>query len=643
MNYRKDIDGLRALAVLPVIFFHAGFSYFHGGFVGVDVFFVISGFLISSIILKEIEKNEFSIINFYERRFRRILPALFLVMITSIPLSWVILPPAEFLAFGQSLVAVSLFFSNFLFWFESGGYFDTQVELKPLLHTWSLAIEEQYYIVFPLLISFFWKYGIKTLITILLSIFVISFSFAEFYQFEDANTKFFLIHTRAWELLVGVFCTLILKYSKPNKYNAINQFCCFLGISLIFLSIFAFDESTPFPGKYALFPTLGTALLVIFCSKDTLVYKFLASKPLVSVGLISYSAYLWHQPILALARTRAQTDLSDSYTFILCCISIVVAYFSWKFIESPFRHKNITSRKFIFSFSFLGILFFSLIGFNIHLNEGYESRAQDGFKLSEVSKKNFNCNFNQFGENKYNISEVNDCLSRKNSILLIGDSHAQNLSFGLNKHLKENNFNLTTITQNGCLLVKNTGRSGLSYSNSCDKTIEYIYDLLLEKENITVIFSSRWRYHLSGKRYDNGEGGIEGGVEHKTESLNEFSIEHNIYESFSSISKKNNLIIINQIPEVGFNVLSKKFLFPKEKHTHSYKQFLHSNIQMNNILKNISGLNVFFPEEITCNKENMRCITELNGMSLYFDDDHPSDYYSSLISDKILNLIENKD
>ena len=276
MNYRKDIDGLRALAVLPVIFFHAGFSYFHGGFVGVDVFFVISGFLISSIILKEIEKNEFSIINFYERRSRRILPALFLVMITSIPLSWVILPPAEFLDFGQSLVAVSLFFSNFLFWFESGGYFDTQVELKPLLHTWSLAIEEQYYIVFPLLISFFWKYGIKTLITILLSIFVISFSFAEFYQFEDVNTKFFLIHTRAWELLIGVFCTLILKYSKPNKYNAINQFCCFLGISLIFLSIFAFDESTPFPGKYALLPTLGTALLVIFCSKDTLVYKFLA-------------------------------------------------------------------------------------------------------------------------------------------------------------------------------------------------------------------------------------------------------------------------------------------------------------------------------------------------------------------------------
>jgi peptidoglycan/LPS O-acetylase OafA/YrhL len=173
MNYRREIDGLRALAVIPVILFHAGIDSFAGGFVGVDVFFVISGYLITSIILEEIEGGRFSIVDFYERRARRILPALFLVMLTCVPLAWLLLLPGDVKEFSQSLVAVSVFASNFLFWHQSG-YFDTAAELKPLLHTWSLAVEEQYYVFFPLLLILTWRFGRLTILAILVTIFVAS-------------------------------------------------------------------------------------------------------------------------------------------------------------------------------------------------------------------------------------------------------------------------------------------------------------------------------------------------------------------------------------------------------------------------------------------------------------------------------------
>lgn len=206
MNYRREIDGLRAIAVLPVIFFHAGFGVFGGGFVGVDVFFVISGYLITGIILAELEQGHFSLIGFYERRARRILPALFLVMLLCVPFAWFWLLPGDMKGFAKSLVAVAIFASNFLFWRESG-YFDTAAELKPLLHTWSLAVEEQYYLVFPLLILLFWQLGKRWVLFLLGLIFVASFTSAEL---SKPAAAFFLLPSRGWELLVGAFAAFYM-------------------------------------------------------------------------------------------------------------------------------------------------------------------------------------------------------------------------------------------------------------------------------------------------------------------------------------------------------------------------------------------------------------------------------------------------
>jgi len=371
MEYRAEIDGLRALAVLPVILFHAGFEWFSGGFVGVDVFFVISGYLITTIIISDMAGGKFSIINFYERRARRILPALFFVMAACLPFAWLWLTPADLEDFGQSLVAVTTFSSNILFWWESG-YFDTAVELKPLLHTWSLAVEEQYYILFPIFLMFTWRLGIKWVLLLLSVLFVISLGLAVWAIQYAAHPKiisgaFFLLPTRGWELLIGVFAAFYLKHRTHIKSHTVNQALSLLGFGMIMYSILAFDENTPFPSLYALIPTVGAGLLIMCAVPKTMVHNLLSLKFLVGIGLISYSAYLWHQPLFAFARHRSVDDLSESILITLCLGSLLLAWISWKFVEAPFRDKKAFTRKNIFLISSITVLGLSVLGLCIHM------------------------------------------------------------------------------------------------------------------------------------------------------------------------------------------------------------------------------------------------------------------------------------
>jgi peptidoglycan/LPS O-acetylase OafA/YrhL len=271
MDYRREIDGLRAIAVLPVILFHAGFEMFSGGFVGVDVFFVISGYLITSIILAEKEAGTFSLMRFYERRARRILPALFVVMAACAPFAWLWLLPNDMEDFSQSLVAVSLFVSNILFWGESG-YFDTAAELKPLLHTWSLAVEEQYYVLFPLFIMLTWRLGKRWIAGLLVVTAAISLSLAQWGAYNQSAATFFLLPTRSWELAIGAF--IALYFSQPQRMDAsdaVKQAASGAGLLLILYGVFAFSKSTPFPSFYALLPTMGAALIILFATPSTVV------------------------------------------------------------------------------------------------------------------------------------------------------------------------------------------------------------------------------------------------------------------------------------------------------------------------------------------------------------------------------------
>ena len=299
MKYRAEIDGLRALAVIPVMLFHAGFEIFNGGFVGVDVFFVISGYLITTILIEDIEKNSFSLINFYERRARRILPALLLVMFTCIPFAWMWMLPNQMKEFSQSFVAVSLFVSNIYFWRESG-YFAAAAEEKPLLHTWSLAVEEQYYLLFPIFLILTWRFGKNKVFWMIVVFAAISLILSEWGWRNKANLNFYLAPTRVWELFAGSIAAFIIHKRGVQNNNVLSAF----GLGAIIFSIFFYDKSTPFPSIYTLVPVIGVVLLILFADNKTYAAKLLSTKVFVGIGLISYSAYLWHQPLFAFARIR---------------------------------------------------------------------------------------------------------------------------------------------------------------------------------------------------------------------------------------------------------------------------------------------------------------------------------------------------
>jgi peptidoglycan/LPS O-acetylase OafA/YrhL len=370
MRYRPEIDGLRAIAVAAVILFHAGFALFSGGFVGVDVFFVISGFLITSIIVEELKTGRFSVLRFYERRARRILPALFTVMAACVPFAYRLLSPDDLKDFAQSLAAICLFASNVLFWGESG-YFDTQAELKPLLHTWSLAVEEQFYVVFPLLLLAAWRLGRGFLLSLIGAIAVVSLflSVDEVRNFPSA--AFYLLPSRAWQLLVGALASFVADRwqaadVRQPAVRLAGEAVGWGGMAMIILALFLFDERTPFPGLNAALPTIGTALVLLCASDRTSVGRMLAWRPLVGLGLISYSAYLWHQPLFAFTKHALLADLPTDLAIVLCAATIVLACLSWRYIEQPFRDRSLISRGAVFALSAVGMAAFVGLGFIGH-------------------------------------------------------------------------------------------------------------------------------------------------------------------------------------------------------------------------------------------------------------------------------------
>src|SRR5262245_10862251 len=330
-KYRADIDGLRAVAVLPVVFYHFQIAPFTGGFVGVDIFFVISGYLITSLIYSEVLSGAFSPVRFYERRIRRILPALFLMMLVTTALAGSVLFPQDLMNYARSLVATALFGSNFYFW-STVDYFDIIAERKPLLHTWSLAVEEQFYLLYPTLFWLLRGASQRKLIHIVGAIFLLSLG-ASIWALRFAPVSdFYLLPFRAWELMLGAMLAL-----SPIKSS--GRTCTILawsGLALLLLSIFAFSADTPFPGENALLPCIGAAF-VIYAGPQTIVGRLLSLRPVVFIGLISYSLYLWHWPLLVFARYVVLRDLLLWEKLALILLSGMIAALSWAYVEKPFR------------------------------------------------------------------------------------------------------------------------------------------------------------------------------------------------------------------------------------------------------------------------------------------------------------------
>ena len=684
INYRPEIDGLRAIAVFAVILYHANFilfdqDLFQGGFLGVDIFFVISGYLITSIILKEVtNSNQFSFKNFYVRRIRRILPALFFVMFISLIAGYFLLLPNSFVDFGKSIASAVFFSSNIYFHFTRNGYGLDETFLKPLVHTWSLSVEEQFYILFPIIFIIIFKF-LKRYILLILSLgFLISLFLAEYYSKTHASFGFYQLPARGFELLTGS----LLAYFELNEIGRnhklkpiLNKICPSLGITLIICAFIFFNFKTTFhPSFITLIPVVGTGLIIWFSNKGELITDFLSNKFFVFFGLISYSLYLWHYPIFAFLR---YIELFDNNILVKLCsvvITIIFSIFSYYLIEKPFRNKKIVSSKKLFLSIMTSALILLISSFYIIKSEGIKKRFPNiiGDKLE-----------NEDGSLPYNYTGKS-----KEKVLLLGDSHAGVLRYELNKELKKKSYSSYAFKnccgyfylQNFNLIYKKTKDIDLDWANKqkiiYSENNKNINDFLQKNESLTVILYQQWSAHLLDSQYSDKKEEtnslkyyfepISNFTEKNSDSKLNLSHEEkiiNIKEGIkltinNILKKEHRLILVYPSPEMSFNPLLKLLknhlsIISKLKTrgdnvevsilSSSYDSYKKRNKMIFEILDSIQDPKIYrvYPHKFFCNTVIPdRCVTNSKNHSFYIDDHHLSRSGSKYIVEEIIKVLD---
>ena len=626
MIYRPEIDGLRALAVIPVILFHAGFQIFSGGFIGVDVFFVISGYLITTILIDDIEHNRFSFKTFYLRRARRLLPALTLVMILCIPVAMALMTPRQLDQFANGLIAVGIFASNILIWQESG-YFDTASEEKPLLHTWSLGIEEQYYILFPIFLFLFWRFGKNRVFWLIVIMAAFSLMLSEWGARYKPSANFYLLPTRAWELFAGSMTAIVAKDRKFQR----NDYLSIIGLIAIILPYFIYDSQDLLPGLLTLVPVAGVILVILFSKEGTYVAKFLSIKPLVFIGLISYSAYLIHQPLFAFSRLGTYLPLSHLQIISLIFITFILAYLSYKFVETPFRRGRI-SLKFTIIPLFV-VLCAAAVPHGVYQDWLY-SKEQVNFFESATQKTpdQNNCHLNS------DIISQEDCIFGESSaspnVAVIGDSHARTFAYVLGESFQKQNKSLLFNGYAHCPPI--LGVSHLGYQSNCNGYYEQAINKAINNEELdTIILVARWPIYYHGTYFKNPELGQEKGADPRVGGVNETEVQRkdNYLKKLSEtmaamMDNGKKVIFVKAVPEVGVDVPNyywkKKYIYGNSDEMSVRAEFVEERSQFLDslILSNIENekFSLIDPTTVFCDEKS--CMTELNGKPIYYDTNH---------------------
>lgn len=627
ISYRPDIDGLRAVAVLLVILYHANINIFPGGFIGVDVFFVISGYLITQIIVKEIKSDEFSLKNFYERRIRRIIPALYTVIVFCLCISYFLFLPQEFESFSKSVIASALSVSNILFWQETG-YFDSGAELKPLLHTWSLGVEEQFYIFFPIYFLLIYKLFRKLIIPSLLVIGILSLILSIWATTNAMTANFYLAPTRAWELLMG---SIIAFY--PNKKALsiyVSNILGIAGLMMILLAAINYSYSTPFPGIYALLPCLGTALVIISgLEHNTIPKGILSLKILVFIGLISYSLYLWHWPIFVFLNYIYANDLPVFLSIFAIFISFIVSIFSWKYIEEPIRQKKILSgSKNIFIIFTLATVPIITIGSLIIYSKGIPNRFQNIEILHTLKQKNSNPECADIPARSY-IQErclFGDKAKDNINYLIWGDSHAHAISPAIIEAASKNSKETGALAStSGCPPLLDVELRHKSDNEKCTAINEAVFSTI--SPNTLVFLAARWGYYHQRSPI-NKEGPVwikDRFSEERSEEENLKVLSRGFKRTIQAINDKGaKVIVIASPPEFHQDVPTRYWQFdeiltiPLSSHK---KQTNDISGVLDQLIKRY-GVKVIKTEDFYCDKE--ACHAGRDG-SLYFrDNDHIS-------------------
>lgn len=667
--YRAEVDGLRALAVLPVMLFHAGASALPGGFVGVDVFFVISGYLITSIIVAEREAGTFTLAGFWERRARRILPPLFVVMIACLPAAWVWLLPHDARDFARSAAAVAVFASNILFWRESG-YFSAAAELKPLLHTWSLAVEEQYYLLFPLAVLLGWRLGRRGLLVAFALAATLSFALALWLVPARPVAAFFLLPTRGWELLVGAMLALAARPGGAAPGVAVARPLAELGaatgLALIAYAVFAFGPSTPFPGPPALVPTLGAALAIAFATPATLAGRLLGARPLVQVGLLSYSAYLWHQPLLAFARHASLDDPPRPLMFALAAAALPIAWLSWRFVERPFRDRRRVSRRTVlvlglgFSALFvtLGLAAGSAAMLNARLAAQPALAAIQG--LAERSRLGpAACDAQLAAQRGISPGCALGAAGAERRFALFGDSHARALFDALDEAAREAGLAGVAYMSEACppLLTTDSLHDDVPARRCRRLRDDFFAKLATPEVAPVVVMHSRWTMVMEHVRFDNGEGGHEPGAPASWEGAGSATLGHEaaLAADFARsvravLDSGRAVVLVYPVPEAGWDVPRRMMkqlragvpLAPADASTsvQAYRRRTERARAALDAIGTHPRLHRVDPAAHLCDAEVAgRCVTQAGGVPLYFDDNHLSRVGARRVADAIVPLL----
>jgi peptidoglycan/LPS O-acetylase OafA/YrhL len=654
-EYRNEIDGLRAISVVSVILFHAGFSWFSGGFVGVDIFFLISGYLIAGILLRERDQGGINLISFYERRARRILPALVVILTVTCVFAWIWMMPEELIKFGQSLVATNTFISNIYFTGQVS-YFDQTNELKPLLHTWSLAVEEQYYLIFPLALAFISRWAKRYDVAIITVAFFTSLLLAEYLAIRSPTFNFFQLPTRAWELLMGVLLALgLARYPERSAKHA--ELLSLFGLTAIIGSIVLFEETTPMPGLVGLIPLGGAALVIAFASQATFAGRLLGARLPVAIGLVSYSAYLWHQPVFAFARIRFYWGIGPIGWVGLCILTFVLAWLSWRLVEVPARDR--TKIKFKQLWPLLAITTIGLLSFGTWVvrNAGVPSRVPPRALSVEANARaamqsNWRCEFDE--RKLFDERQVCTTTGKRGSVTVWGDSHAMALSSGLEKQLSEQGFGLKNYSTSSCPPLLDT--EWASRTRPCAAEVNRMLgSILQDKEAKIVILAARWAFFTEGVRFDNLEGGIEMGEKDSPVFVSQFR--HTTNPALAALNKTvdallkggKRVLLVYPIPEVGWNVptvQSRRQFFNETGSSRIiatqtsvyYARNRRARTLLDAVATRHSSVVLADPAKVLCNTlMKDRCVAEIHGRALYFDDDHVNEEGSTMIAKQIVD------
>ena len=604
MKYRADIDGLRAVAVLPVLFFHAGGSAFSGGYVGVDVFFVISGYLITGVLAGEIAEHRFSILNFYERRIRRIFPCLFAVIVASCAAAAFLLMPLDFRDFAKSVIATVFFASNVLF-FRQSGYFDDQSAVKPLLHTWSLSVEEQFYIFFPILLWLIHRHARDRIFLVLVPLAIFSFALNVWGVGRMPAFTFFMAPTRLWELFAGAWLALGTGPKISNR--PVREALAWLGLGLIVYAIFTFTSSTRFPGINALFPVVGAMLLIQF-GRDTSTGWLLSRKPVVFIGLISYSLYLWHWPIIIFSEYYLVQKLTGWGTVAAIAISLVVASLTWHYIERPFRVKGMIPRRRIFEGAGLAMASMVLVGVAGVMSSGWASRfPEEVLRLESYADAHDPRRNECHREEDKVIAFDKSCIygaATPPTYAVWGDSHAVELVYALGEIAERHNKSVMQLTYSSCPPSLDMD---IRIRPKCRSYNDKLVQFLAQDRDIGTVFLIS-RYENYRREVDKFSAGIR--------------------KSVAALLKAGKrVVLVYPIPTTSVSVprtLARYAASGTDLNSLTIDEaaYLRRNLYAFQLLNSFTEANVVrvFPHKRLCNHD--ACLVYANGAPLYFDQQH---------------------